>query len=34
MESIANAQDVAAIWFIIVFGAALVSEGRYWIKRK
>ena len=26
MEAITNAQDVAAIWFIVVFGAALVAQ--------
>lgn len=35
MENITNAQDVAAIWFMLVFGLALLSQvcetiRRYW----
>ena len=29
-----NAMDITAIWFILVFGVALLSEARYWIRRK
>lgn len=35
MENIINAQDVAAIWFTLVFGVALLAQvsetiRRYW----